>query len=343
MSYLNGSLTPIIVAGLALSSCAHMRAPDAATVTPALRAEFAPSGTLVAGVNFGNVVIAMKDPAGGDPRGVGPELARELARRLGVPIRYVTYDNAGPMANAVKQGAWDVAMLAVDPARGEDIAFSAPYVVIEASYMVRPDSPLTRLDEFDRKGLRIAVGSKTAYELWLARNLKNAELVQYPTSQAAIDAFLGGKTDVVAGVRQALLKNAGKQPGLRVIDGSYMTIGQASGVPRARANAAQYLRDFIEEAKASGIRRAQAQGERRRRRHGGAASPLGLDAPKEAAAGNAVQVIRGAPIAAGLRRSAHAKSIAAARARATRLPARTSVPRRSLRDRSAARRRRTRR
>jgi polar amino acid transport system substrate-binding protein len=230
-----------------------MQTPATSTVTPALRAEFAPSGTLVAGVNLGNVVIAQKDPAGGAPRGVGPELARELARRLGVPIRYVTYDIAGKMADAVKEGAWDVAMLAVDPARAEDIAFTAPYVAIEATYLVRNDSPLTRLDQFDRKGLKIAVGTKAAYEIWLARNYKNAELVQFPTSQAAVDGFLAGKTDAAAGVRQLLEANARKNAGVRVIDGSFMAVLQASGVPKSRTAAAKYLGEFIEEAKASGF------------------------------------------------------------------------------------------
>ena len=239
---------------LLLTACSTApRAPETPSVSAALRSEFAPSGVLIVGVNYGNAVIVQKDPVGGDPRGVGAELARELARRLGVPISYVFYDNAGPMANAVKQGAWDVAMLAVDPARAEDIAFTAPYVIIEATYAVRKDSPLTRLDEFDRKGLRIAVGTKTAYELWLARNVKHAELVQYPTSKAAIDAFLAGKTDAAASVRQPLLAAASGDPGVRVIDGAFMTIGQASGVPKMRARAAKYLRDFIEEAKASGF------------------------------------------------------------------------------------------
>ena len=245
---------PLAIASLALASCAMQTpAPPSSTVTPALRAEFAPSGTLVAGVNFGNPVIAQKDPAGGDPRGVGPELARELARRLGVPIRYVVYDTAGKMADAAQQGAWDVAMLAVDPARAETIAFSAPYVLIEGTYLVRKGSPLTRIDEFDRKGLRIAVANKSAYDLWLTRNLKQAEIVRVATSQAAIDDFIAGKTDVAAGVKQPLAAAARKDPGLSVIEGSYMTIGQASGVPKARSAAAKYLREFIEEAKASGF------------------------------------------------------------------------------------------
>jgi polar amino acid transport system substrate-binding protein len=250
MHKVNWSLTLFIF----LSACAHMSTPTStATVTPELRKEFAPTGTLVAGVNFGNPVIAQQDPAGGEPRGVGPELARELARRLGVPIKYVVYDTAGKMADAGKQGAWDVAMLAVDPARAKDISFSEPYVLIEGTYMVRANSPLTRVEEFDRKGLRISVALKSAYDLYLTREIKNAELVRVATSQQAIDDFVAGKVDVVAGVRQPLNTTARKVSGLRVIEGSYMSIGQASGVPNGRPNAARYLRDFIEEMKASGF------------------------------------------------------------------------------------------
>ena len=104
----------LLAAGLALASCAM----QTATPVPAnVRAELAPSGTLIAGINYGNPVIVQKDPAGGPPQGVGPELARELARRLGVPITYVTYDTAGKLADAAKQKAWDVGFLAIDPER----------------------------------------------------------------------------------------------------------------------------------------------------------------------------------------------------------------------------------
>ena len=223
------------------------------TVTPELRKEFAPTGTLVAGVNFGNIVIAQKDPAGGAARGVGPSLARELARRLGVPIRYVTYDNAGKMADAMKRDGWDVAFLAVDPARSADIAFSKPYVRIEGTCLGRQDSPLHIVEDFARKGLRIAVGLKTAYDLFLTRTLKNPELVRTDTSAAAIDAFLAQQLDAAAGVRQHLALAAAKDPDLRVIEGEFMVIGQAAGVPRGRDAAAGYLAEFIEEMKHSGF------------------------------------------------------------------------------------------
>ena len=241
-----------LVASLMLSACAMQpSAPPA--VSDALRKEFAPTGSLIAGINYGNPVIVQRHPSGGDPQGVGPELARELAKRLGVPIRYVTYTSAGAMAEAGKGGAWDVAFFAVDPVRAQEFAFSAPYVNIDGTYLVRAESPLKRLEDFDRKGLKIGVGDKSAYDLWLTRNVKQAELVRVPTSANAIDEFLAGRTDAVAGVKQPLVATAAKTPGLRVIDGAFMTIGQASAVPKARTNAAAYLRTYIEEMKANGF------------------------------------------------------------------------------------------
>jgi polar amino acid transport system substrate-binding protein len=241
--------TSILLAGaLALASCAMNE-----TVSDSLRREFAPKGVLRAGVNLGNPVIAQKDPAGGAPRGVGPDLARELAKRLGVGIEYVTYDTAGKMADGAKEGAWDVAMLAADPLRANEITFSKPYVQIEGTYLVRNESPLRVIDDFDRKGVRIAVGNKTAYDLYLTRTIKNAELVRAPTSIAAIEQFKAERLDAVAGVKNPLMALAAKEPAYRVIDGNFMVIGQASGVPKGRDAAARYLYDFIEEMKRTGF------------------------------------------------------------------------------------------
>src|SRR5438045_356259 len=131
--------------------------------------ELAPTGALRVGVNLGNPVIAQADAAGGDPRGVGPGLGRELARRAGVPVRFVTYPTAGRMADAAKENVWDVAFLASDPARAADIAFSAAYVLIEGTYLVPTKSPLRTVADVDREGIRIAVGLKTAYDLFLTR------------------------------------------------------------------------------------------------------------------------------------------------------------------------------
>ncbi len=219
----------------------------------ALRSEFAPTGVLRIGVNFGNPVIAQRDPGAGEPRGVGPELGREIARRLGVGAAYVAYETAGAMADGAREGAWDVAFLANDPARAADIAFSAPYVLIEGTYLVRRDSPLRSVADADRDGVRIAVGDKTAYDLFLTRTLKHARLVKAPTSKAAIALFLSENLDAVAGVKNPLAAAAARDPGLRLVEGNFMVIGQAAGVPRARSDAARWLREFIEEAKASGF------------------------------------------------------------------------------------------
>lgn len=236
------------LAFLFLASCAMQ-----SNVPDSLKREFAPTGTLRAGINLGNPVIAQADPAGGAPRGVGPELARELARRLGVGITYVTYDTAGKLADGVHSEAWDVAFLAGEPERAQEIAFSAPYVQIEGTYMVRHDSPLKRVGDVDRDGIRVAVGNKTAYDLFLSRNLKHAQLVRFPTSLDAIAQFGAQKLDAVAGVRQTLMMAARSDAGLRVMDDSFQVIRQASGVPKGRDEAARYLAAFIDEMKANGF------------------------------------------------------------------------------------------
>lgn len=239
-----------LLAGLALASCAVAPA-TAPSVDAALRAEFAPSGVLRAGTNFGNNAIVQRDPAGGPPRGVGPSLARELARQLGVPITYVNYDAAGKMGDSVAE--WDVAFLAVDPKRAETIAFSAPYVNIEGAYLVRAGSPIRANADVDRKGVKIGVGLKSGYDLFLTRQIKQAELVRLPTSPAASDSFLAGKVDVAAGVKNHLLVVAQGRNDVRLVEPAFMIIGQASGVPVQRKRAAEFLRKFIEEQKANGF------------------------------------------------------------------------------------------
>jgi len=223
------------------------------TTPPNLAHEFAPTGVVRIGVNYGNPVIAQRDSAGGAPRGVGPDLGREIARRLGVPVAYVTYDTAGKVADAAGAGVWDVAFLANDPARAAQIAFSAPYVQIEGTYLVRRASPLNAIADVDRPGIRIVVGNKTAYDLFLTRSLKHATLVKAPTSIAAVELFLARDFEAVAGVKNPLVAIAAKDPRVRVIVGNFMVIGQAAGVPQGRPAAARWLGDFIEEAKASGF------------------------------------------------------------------------------------------
>ena len=225
----------------------------------------APRGTLRAAVNYGNGVLAQKDPAGGAPRGVAPALAREIAQALGVPIVYVPYDGAGKVVDTLAQDAWDVAFLAVDPLRAEQIAFSAPYVVIEGSYLVRDGAPYHAVEDLDRPGVRIAVGRGAAYDLFLSRALHHAELVRAPTSAAAIDAFMADPAlDAAAGVRQPLLAAAQSSAGLRVVPGRFTAIQQAVALPKARAAGLAWVQALVEARKASGFvaRELAASGQR---------------------------------------------------------------------------------
>ncbi|HET7728678.1 MAG TPA: transporter substrate-binding domain-containing protein [Usitatibacter sp.] len=218
-----------------------------------MRREFAPSGVLRAGINLGNPVIAQADPAGGEPRGVGPALARGLAARLGLPVAFTTYETAGRLADAVTQGAWDVAFLAIDPERAREIAFTDAYVHIEGTYMVRADSPLRHVGDVDREGVRVAVGLKTAYDLFLTRTLEHAQLVRSASSKTAIAQFVADGLDAVAGVRQPLVAAAQGMPGMRIMEDSFMVIRQAAAVPKGRPGPHAFLDRFIEDAKASGF------------------------------------------------------------------------------------------
>lgn len=214
--------------------------------------QIAPNGTLRAAINFGNAILANRNAAG-QPAGVSVDLARELARRLGVPVEFVTYDSAGKVVDGLKDAAWDVAFLAIDPARAVDIAYTAPYVVIEGAYLVREGSQLAANDLVDGPGTRVVVAKGSAYDLFLSRELELATLVRVPTSQDVVDQFVAQSLDVAAGVRQQLESDARRIPGLRLLPGRFMAISQAMGMPRGREAALPWLRDFVEELKGSGF------------------------------------------------------------------------------------------
>lgn len=221
--------------------------------SPEIVRELAPTGRLRAAINLGNPVLAQPDPSGGAPCGVSAELARELAKRLGVGIDYVTFDAAGQVTQALKAGVWDIAFLAVDPVRAAGITFTAPYVVIEGVYLVPRDSPLQTVEDVDRKGVRIAVATGSAYDLYLTRAIKNATLVREPNGSRSLAIFVRDGLEAAGGVRQPIDAFARAHPDTRVIPGRFMAIEQAMGTVKGRDAGAAYLRTFIEEMKASGF------------------------------------------------------------------------------------------
>lgn len=224
--------------------------PDAAVLS-----ELAPTGKLRAAINLGNGVLAQKDAVTGAPKGVTPDLARELGQWLGVEVELIPHEAAGKVFDGATTNAWDIAFVAIEPVRAAVIEFTAPYVIIEGTYMVRQDSPLRAIDDVDRPGVRIAVGLKSAYDLYLSRTIKNATIVHAAAGggRAMIDLFNNDKLEAVAGVRQPLEAYAKDHPDMRVMDGHFMEIQQAMGTPKGRLAGAAYLRAFVEEMKASGF------------------------------------------------------------------------------------------
>jgi len=221
------------------------------TVSPDVLKDLAPTGKLRAAINLGNMVLAQKDPATGQPKGITPDLARELGRRLAVPVELVPFDAAGKVFEAVKTGALDVMFLAIEPVRANEIAFTAPYVLIEGVYMVPKDSKIASVADVDHDGIRIGVSRNSAYDLYLTRTLKHATLVR---GDDGIALFVKDKLDAAGGVKQPLVAYAKTNPNVRILEGRFMEIRQAMGTPRGRGEAgARYLGAFIEEMKASGF------------------------------------------------------------------------------------------
>ena len=218
-----------------------------------LHLDLAPTGKLRVGINYGNPVLATRDRTSGQLSGVAVDLARELGRRTNLPVELVGFESAGKMVEGLQAAAWDVAFLAVDPGREQEINFTAPYIEIEGTYLLPPGSALVAIADVDRQDVRVGVSSKSAYDLFLSRNLKHAQLVRASSPEAAFDLILAGKIDALGGVRQHLVANTAKLPGSRVLDGRFMAIQQALGIPKGREAGISYLREFIEDVKASGL------------------------------------------------------------------------------------------
>jgi polar amino acid transport system substrate-binding protein len=217
--------------------------------------ELAPGGTLRVAVNLSNTILVQREGADGEVGGVAVLLARELGQRVGLPVEIVPFKAAADLFAALAERRWDVAFLADEPARAAQIDFTSPYVMIEGTYLARVDAPFRAVGEVDRTGVTIAVGRGSAYDLYLSRTITQARILRSQTAggTAAIDLFLAEKLDVAAGLRPQLAAYARDVPGLRVLKGRFMEVGQAVGLPKGRPCAAAFVRQFIDEVKASGF------------------------------------------------------------------------------------------
>jgi polar amino acid transport system substrate-binding protein len=222
--------------------------PSAGTI-----AELAPRGTLRAAINFGNPVLARRDPATGEPGGISTDIARELARRLGARFECVPYEQAADVFEGLKASAWDICFLAIDPLRAAEIAFTDPYVVIEGVYMVPSESAARANEDVDRGSTRVGVITGSAYDLFLSRELKQAAIVRAASMDAVMGLWAARAVDAVAGVKPQLEAEARRVRGVRLLPQRFMAINQAIGTPRNRETGARYLRAFIDDLKATGF------------------------------------------------------------------------------------------
>ena len=236
-------MAPVLIA----TSCmATSNVPEAA------REELAGTGTLRAALNLGNPVLVTTEPGSAELAGLAPDIARELASRLGVPVRFVPYPSAAAAADDAPSAKWDVAFIGSDPAREEMVTFTAPYVNLETAYLVPGDSKLSRAADVDSPGVRIAARERTAYDLALRRALKNATLVYPAPTETDVQLLTSGRADALAGLRHALEDTAKTVSGSRVLEGQAVPIQQAIAVPKGRAAAAAYIEQFVADIKESG-------------------------------------------------------------------------------------------
>ena len=222
-------------------------------MSPEIRKQLAPTGTLRAGINLSNFLLVTGKSPTGDPEGVAPDMARAIAERLGVALKLVPFKSPGELADAVGGGTWDIGLIGAEPARAETILFSPAYVEIEATYLVPAGSPLHSIADVDRPGVRIAASARSAYDLWLVRNIQHAQLVHADGIDASFDLFVNEKLDALACLRPKLLTDVKKLPGARILEGQFMAVQQAIGTAKTNTAGAAFLREFVEEAKASGF------------------------------------------------------------------------------------------
>ncbi|MCC7081144.1 MAG: transporter substrate-binding domain-containing protein [Burkholderiales bacterium] len=224
----------------------------APSVPPAAKAQLTPTGKLRAGINFQNVLLTTRGP-NGEQGGVAVEFARELARRLASPLKIIVFESAGALADSVRSGEWDISVLGVEPQREKEIAFATPLTEIETTYLVPAGSTIRTIDQVDRPGVRIAVAAKSAYDLYLGRTIRQATLVRVDGIGAASKRFVDDKLEALAGLKPQLLELAPSLPGARILDGNFTVVRHTVGTPRGRDAAAAYLRDLVEDVKASGL------------------------------------------------------------------------------------------
>jgi polar amino acid transport system substrate-binding protein len=240
----------VALMALSLASCVTTNEPPSAAVLK----ELAPTGTLRIPVQVGSVAsgFPVVRDASGQPRGVATELGEALAKRLGVPVRFIPYPTGAALFESLPGDTWDVTFVPVLQEQERVVDYGPLYYTVESTYLVPPGSSIRSIGEVDRPGVRIAAQTASTQAAYLKQSLKNAQLVFAPNAEGMTALTRSGKADVLAHSRPILVGVSEKWPGVRILDGAYLTTRGAVAVPKGRPSALAYVSRFIEEAKTSG-------------------------------------------------------------------------------------------
>ena len=241
--------------GIVIAACANV----GSTPSQEERQALAPSGKLRVALYTGAPASVIPGATPSEPKGVGFDLGKELARRIGVPFEPVVYPSPGAIMDGLKTGEWDVSFFGPTPARESVLDFTAPLLVIEHGYLVPAGSGIATIDAVDRPGMRVGAPQGGSVNAFLSRSLKNATVVVSPSVPAGEDMLRSGKVDAFAANKANLFQLSDKLPGSRVLDGRIGVDEVAIALPKGREAGMAYLRKYVEEARSEGLVKTAVQ------------------------------------------------------------------------------------
>jgi len=256
------------ILGLLLTGCAGI---STAPTTEARQA-LAPTGKLRVGLQLGSPHNVIRDPVSGEMKGVGFDLGKELARRMGIPFEPVLYPSVGALLDSGKTGAWDVAFVGFSPARAKEWDFTALHLEMEFGYLIPGGSSISTMADVDRTGIRVAVQEKSQPDIFLSSTLKNAVVVRASSLAGTVEMLKSGRADVIFNIKPSLFEISNQLPGSRVLDGRPGVDPHAMAIPKGRDLGLAYARKFIEDAKSEGLVKAAIE---RAGIRGAVVAPLG--------------------------------------------------------------------
>ena len=218
-----------------------------------MKAQLAPHGVLSAAVYLGNFLLVTGRSSTGEPSGIAPDVCRAIAKRLGVDLALTGYETQDEVVEAAASGRCGIVLVGSDPARAQKVTFTPAYVELEATYLVPDDSPIQNISQVDQPGVRIASFFKSAYDLWLQRNLQHATLVHADGLEASNQLFISEKLDALAGLKTGLVTFSNKTPGMRILEGQFTGIQQAIATQKSNIESVQFLSNCVDDFILSGL------------------------------------------------------------------------------------------